>query len=136
MTDQMPELSTSHPLHEDFDFLSFARKNEESIRNLQIDAVKIYLDEEIDFDKVSVLICAAICSDKTSIKASDLPLPIPSEEPYATRFLSFVENITIYASCLLFESSGLMKRNDIGFEATEEGKNFIKAREFGHRNNR
>lgn len=114
MSDSMPELSKSHPLHEDFDFLAFVRKNEKDIINLRNDCKQL-TDGTAE---AAIIICSAICSDMTSVSAGDLPLPRPSAEPYLSRFVVFVENMERYLYCLYLEDAGYMRRTDEGFERT------------------
>mgnify|MGYP001229901922 CR=1 FL=1 len=121
MSDSMPELSKSHPLHEDFDFLAFVRKNEKDILNLRSDSKRLTEDTA----EAAIIVCSAICSDMTSVSAGDLPLPRPSVEPYLNRFVVFVENMERYLHCLYLEDMGYMRRTDEGFEPTDKADDLV-----------
>lgn len=119
------ELSETHPLHESFDFIAFARKHEASIINLRRDAEELHKDP--NKEDIAILICSAILQDKTSISQEDLPLPVPFDsgdanaEVYEDRFVSFCNKMDKYLRCLLLEEIGYMRRVDNGFEPTDKG---------------
>jgi len=119
--DNAPELSPNHPLSSEFDFNSFAKKNKDSILKLKEDAEVL----SSMIDESYVLICSAITSDKTSISKEDIPLPVPTEEPFESRFIHFVFNMEKYINCLNLEKIGYLKETEKGFVVTEKGQTMI-----------
>lgn len=120
-SDNTPELSPSHPLSSEFNFNSFVKKNKDSILKLRADAEPL----SSIIDESYILICSAITSDKTSISKEDLPLPVPTEQPFESRFLQFVSNMEKYINCLNLEKIGYLQETDSGFKVTEKGQTMI-----------